>query len=118
MENKAAVAALSALAHEGRLTAFRALVQAGEAGVPAGSLARQLLVPANTLSTNLGILSNAGLVGSRREGRSIVYVAAYDSMSSLIAFLMEDCCQGRAEVCAPVARLASSLQSCQPGARS
>lgn len=112
MEGKAAVDALSALAHEGRLAAFRLLVRAGDAGLPAGELARLLDVPANTLSTNLGILSRAGLVSSRREGRSVVYAADYDGMSGLITFLMKDCCQGRAEVCAPVGAFALSLQSC------
>lgn len=112
MEKKFAVDALSALAHEGRLAAFRLLVQAGDEGLPAGELARLLDVPANTLSTNLGILSRAGLVSSRRDGRSVVYAAEYEGMSSLITFLMKDCCQGRAEVCAPVSAFALSLQSC------
>lgn len=112
MEGKVAVDAFSALAHEGRLAAFRLLVWAGDAGLPAGELARLLDVPANTLSTNLGILSRAGLVSSRREGRSVVYAADYDGMSGLITFLMKDCCQGRAEVCAPVGAFALSLQSC------
>lgn len=112
MEVKLAVHALSALAHEGRLTVFRLLVRAGDEGLPAGELARLLDVPANTLSTNLGILSRAGLVHSRREGRSIVYAADYDGMSDLITFLMKDCCQGRAEVCAPVGAFALSLQNC------
>ena len=112
MESKVAVEALSALAHEGRLAAFRLLVRAGDEGLPAGELARLLDVPANTLSTNLAILSRAGLVSSRREGRSIVYAANYAGMSSLISFLMKDCCEGRAEVCAPIGAFALSLQSC------
>ncbi|MBU6395117.1 MAG: winged helix-turn-helix domain-containing protein [Sphingomonadales bacterium] len=109
MESKNAIEALSALAHESRLSAFRLLVRAGEEGLPAGELARLLQVPANTLSTNLGILSRAGLVNSHREGRSIVYAANYDGMSKLVTFLMKDCCQGRAEVSAPVNELALSL---------
>lgn len=100
-----AIAALSALAQETRLAAFRLLVQAGEAGVPAGQLARALGVPANTLSTNLAILTRAGLATSRREGRSILYAADYGGMSALIGFLMRDCCQGLPEICAPAASL-------------
>ena len=103
MEMKAAVTALSALGHEGRLTTFRMLVQAGSVGLPAGEIARRLSVPPNTLSANLNILANAGLVQSRRDGRSIIYTARYDFMSELLGYLVEDCCDGSAEVCAPLA---------------
>ena len=103
MEMKPAVTALSALGHEGRLTTFRMLVQAGSVGLPAGEIARRLSVPPNTLSANLNILANAGLVQSRRDGRSIIYTARYDFMSELLGYLVEDCCDGSAEVCAPLA---------------
>lgn len=111
MESTAALDALAALSHAARLDAFRALVRAGHDGLPAGDLALRLGVPANTLSTNLGILSRAGLVMSRRDGRSVIYSADYAGMSALIGFLMKDCCEGRAEVCAPVAKAALSLQT-------
>jgi DNA-binding transcriptional ArsR family regulator len=107
MESKIAVEALSALAHDGRLAAFRLLVRAGDEGLPSGELARLLDVPANTLSTNLGILSRAGLIKSQRDGRSIIYAANYEGMSRLVTFLMKDCCQGRAEVCATSGALTS-----------
>ena len=94
METPHAVAALSALAHEGRLAVFRLLVQAGSGGLAAGEIARRLNVLPNTLSANLNVLSQAGLAASRREGRSIVYSAAFDRMASLMTFLAEDCCQG------------------------
>jgi DNA-binding transcriptional ArsR family regulator len=112
MEIKAAVAALSALAHEGRLAIFRMLVQAGPAGLAAGEIARRLAVPPNTLSANLAVLSHAGLVESKRAGRSVIYSAAYERMSGLLVYLMEDCCQGRAEVCAPLAQAASRAACC------
>jgi ArsR family transcriptional regulator, arsenate/arsenite/antimonite-responsive transcriptional repressor len=107
METTAAVAALSALAHEGRLEIFRRLVKAGDAGLAAGEIARATGVLPNTLSSNLGILSAAGLVSSRREGRSIIYQAAYPQMGALLAFLVEDCCCGAPEVCRPLARVAA-----------
>jgi ArsR family transcriptional regulator len=107
METKEAVKALSALAQAGRLAAFRLLVRAGREGMAAGDLARKLDVAANTLSAQLTILSSADLVVSRREGRSIIYTANYDEMGALIVFLMEDCCQGRPEICVPVAAAAS-----------
>lgn len=107
METKPAVASLAALAHEGRLSAFRLLVQAGAGGLPAGEIARRLEVLPNTLSASLSILSHAGLLASRREGRSIIYTANYDAMRGLLAFLMEDCCAGTPEICAPLAAIAS-----------
>lgn len=100
-----AVAALSALGHEARLTTFRMLVQAGRDGLAAGEIARRLDVPPNTLSANLNILSNAGLVQSRRDGRSIIYTARYDYMSDLLGFLVEDCCDASHEICAPLAEV-------------
>lgn len=112
MESESAVVALSALAHPGRLEIFRLLVRAGEGGMAAGEIARATGSLANTLSTNLGILSHAGLVGSRRDGRSIIYRADYVQMRELLAFLMEDCCGGNAEICAPLVEVAAS--GCAP----
>ena len=106
MDPTPAVAALSALAHEGRLSIFRLLVQAGQGGIAAGDIARATAALPNTLSSNLNILSAAGLVTSRRDGRSIIYSAAYAQMRDLLAFLMEDCCAGSPEICAPLAGMA------------
>jgi DNA-binding transcriptional ArsR family regulator len=103
-----AIEALSALAHPGRLAVFRLLVQAGAEGMPAGEVARALNTPANTMSTQLAILARAGLIRSRRESRSIIYLADYPQITALLGFLMEDCCQGRAEICAPISRLAAA----------
>lgn len=111
MESTSAVLCLSALAHEGRLGIFRLLVRAGPGGMPAGEIARALAMLPNTLSANLSVLTHAGLAHSRREGRSVIYTADYAAMSGLMGFLMEDCCQGRPEVCAPVL---ASISSCCP----
>ncbi len=86
---------------------FRNLIQAGPDGLAAGEIARRLGVLPNTLSANLTILSHAGLISSRREGRSIIYNANYEAMTDLIAFLMQDCCAGRPEICEPVLRAAA-----------
>lgn len=107
METPAAVASLSALAHEPRLSAFRLLVQAGSGGLAAGEIARRLDVLPNTLSASLNVLSHAGLIASRRDGRSIIYTADYGAMRELLIFLMEDCCAGSSEICAPLAAVAS-----------
>jgi DNA-binding transcriptional ArsR family regulator len=108
MEKDDAVRALSALAHPGRLDVFRLLVQAGPEGVAAGEIARATGSPQSSLSANLTILANAGLIAARRDGRSIIYRAAYDQMTGLLAFLMEDCCGGKPEICAPLVAAAST----------
>ena len=108
MDKDEAVRALGALAHPGRLDVFRLLVQSGPAGMAAGEIARATGSPLSSLSANLTILANAGLIASRRDGRSIIYRAAYDQMRGLLAFLMEDCCAGKPEICAPLAASASA----------
>ncbi len=107
MESNLAVKRLSALAQESRLAVFRLLIKAGRDGIAAGEIARTLEITPNTLSAQLTVLANAGLATSRRDGRSIIYAANYDAMGELLLHLMEDCCQGRPEICAPLARSAS-----------
>jgi ArsR family transcriptional regulator len=106
-----AVEALSALGHSHRLAVFGLLVKAGEPGLPAGEIAREVGVLPNTLSTHLAILDRAGLIRSRRDGRSVIYSADYDGIRALIAFLVSDCCNGRPEICAPLADL---VPACPP----
>ena len=113
METQQAVAALSALAHEGRLNIFRTLIQAGPDGLAAGNLARRVGVAPNTLSNSLVVLAHAGLVSSRRDGRSIIYAAGYDQMSALLGFLMQDCCNGSAQICAPLTAILSQAVCCE-----
>ena len=109
---KVAIAGLSALAHDGRLAVFRLLVQAGPEGLAAGEIARQLGALPNTMSANLNVLSHAGLVTSRRNGRSIIYGAQYDRMTQLLGYLMEDCCAGSPEICAPLADVLARSACC------
>lgn len=94
MEIINAVTQLSALAQEARLEAFRLLVRAGHGGLPAGEIGRALDLPLPTLSFHLRHLREAGLVASRRDGRSIIYTANYDGMNALVGFLGENCCLG------------------------
>ncbi|HET6972364.1 MAG TPA: metalloregulator ArsR/SmtB family transcription factor [Phenylobacterium sp.] len=108
MEIQNAVGALGALAHAGRLEVFRLLVRAGPEGLAAGEIARALGSLPNTLSTNLNILAAAGLVASRREGRSIIYTAGYGPMRELLGFLVEDCCAGRPEICGALSAVAAT----------
>jgi DNA-binding transcriptional ArsR family regulator len=110
MDISTTVKALSALAQESRLNAFRLLVRSGPDGLAAGEIARRLEIPHNTLSSHLAILSNAGLLTSHRQSRSIIYRIDFDGTRKLLSFLMEDCCQGQPELCSPV--LDSLLSGC------
>jgi ArsR family transcriptional regulator, arsenate/arsenite/antimonite-responsive transcriptional repressor len=112
MDTRNAVASLSALAHEGRLSIFRLLVQAGEGGVPAGEIARHLGVPPSSLSANLSVLSHAGLIASQRQGRSIIYTANYQAMSDVIGFLVEDCCEGDRTICGALEAITTRAACC------
>lgn len=98
-----AVDALGALAHETRLSVFRMLVAAGPDGLIAGAIAERASVPPSTMSHHLGTLERAGLVRSERESRLIRYRADFAGMRRLLAFLMEDCCQGTPEMCGDLA---------------
>jgi ArsR family transcriptional regulator, arsenate/arsenite/antimonite-responsive transcriptional repressor len=99
MEKTDAVTALGALAQDNRLDVFRLLVQAGPEGMPAGAVAEALNLAPNTLTFHFDRLRTAGLVTVRREGRSMIYAARYETMNDLLGFLTENCCGGVS--CAP-----------------
>lgn len=96
---------LSALSQETRLQAFRALMEAGQDGLQAGAIAGQLGLAPNKLSGHLSILVNSGLVSVVRDGRRMIYRAEIDAVNSLLSMLVETCCNGHPEVCAPLASL-------------
>lgn len=102
MELQTATDALSALAQESRLKVFRLLVRAGAGGMAAGDIARTLGIPHNTLSSHLAILSRSNLVASRKQARSIIYAVDLEGTRALLSFLVEDCCGGKPETCAPL----------------
>jgi ArsR family transcriptional regulator, arsenate/arsenite/antimonite-responsive transcriptional repressor len=112
MQLPIAVEALSALAHPSRLDVFRRLVRTGADGLPAGEIARAVGVLPSTLSTHLAILGHAGLIQSRRDGRSVIYSADYEGMRDLLGFLVADCCAGHPEICAPLADIAQEADCC------
>lgn len=115
MEMETAVDALAALAHPTRLEVFRRLVVAGAEGRAAGEVAEALAVPPATLSFHLKELSRAGLVAARRQGRQVFYAVDFAGTRDLFDYLMQDCCQGRPELCgprlAPTACLATTGES-------
>jgi DNA-binding transcriptional ArsR family regulator len=112
MEMTEAAHTLSALALEGRLAIFRQLVRAGPNGMKAGEIGEAMGAHPSTLSANLTVLSHAGLVESRRSGRSIIYTARYDQMRALMAFLLDDCCNGSPEICSPLMDIATRAICC------
>ena len=100
MKKPDVLAALSALAQENRLDAYRLLVQAGPDGLAAGEVAATLGVSPNTLTFHFDRLREAGLITVRRDGRSMIYAAQFDTMNALLFYLTENCCGGVPE-CAP-----------------
>lgn len=107
MESEQAILALAALAQSTRMSVFKLLVKYEPEGLAAGDIARMIAVPQNTMSAHLAILARADLVTSERKSRSIIYRANLAAFQTLTSFLVEDCCGGRAELCAPAT-------SCKP----
>ena len=107
------IAALNALAQETRLEIFRLLVQKGPEGVSAGEIGERLGQPSPTLSFHLNQLRFAGLVTSRRQSRLIIYSANYKAMNDVLAYLTENCCAGRPELCAPATCAPSETKTVQ-----
>jgi DNA-binding transcriptional ArsR family regulator len=114
MDETLAIDALTALAQPTRLAVFRRLVKAYPDEIAAGAIARASKVPHNTMSTHLAVLTRAGLLAVRREGRMMHYGADLDGVRALVGFLLRDCCNGRAEICAP---LVAELSCCVPTKR-
>jgi ArsR family transcriptional regulator len=112
MELTVAIDALAALAQATRLDAFRLLMTHEPHGLPAGEVARRLDVPPNTMSTHLAVLQRAGLISAERHSRSIVYRAELDQVREVTAFLVNDCCGGRPELCQPL--VDAFTPSCNP----
>ncbi|MFG6561500.1 ArsR/SmtB family transcription factor [Sulfitobacter sp. 1A15299] len=102
MDNENALQAFAALGQPTRLDVFRLLIKAGGKGMSAGEIGTALDVRQNTMSANLSVLARAGLIRSKREGRSIRYFADMDGLRALLGFLLEDCCGGEPERCQPL----------------
>lgn len=112
METELTILALAALAQSTRLDVFRLLVKHEPEGLAAGEIAKTLAVPQNTMSAHLSVLSRAGLVTARRISRSIVYRADLVRFQAVMTFLVNDCCDGRPEICAPL--IESITPCCSP----
>ena len=114
MEERQALASFAALSQETRLQIIRMLVVAGPDGMAAGAVAGKAGVSPSNVSFHLKELERAGLINQQRESRSIIYSANYDGLGQLLRFLMEDCCAGHPEICAPAAAVAAC---CAPAAK-
>jgi ArsR family transcriptional regulator len=102
MKKQNVIAALAALAQDNRLDVYRLLVQAGPEGMSAGSVASALKLAPNTLTFHFDRLREAGLVTVRRDGRSMIYAARFDTMNALLGYLTENCCQRKSDQGVPV----------------
>jgi DNA-binding transcriptional ArsR family regulator len=102
MDELDALLAFGALSQSTRMAVLRLLIQREPSGVPAGELARLVNVPQNTMSAHLSVLVRSGLIVGERHSRSIIYRARLSQLRELMQFLMDDCCGGRPELCAPM----------------
>lgn len=100
MELANAARMLSAIGHPMRLQAYRLLMQAGPAGLPAGQLAQALEMAPSSLNFHLKEMISAGLIASRQEGRFVIYATAFPAMTELMQFLTDNCCGGNP--CLPI----------------
>lgn len=114
MKERQALASFGALSQETRLRIIRALVVAGPDGMAAGAIAERVEVSPSNVSFHLKELERAGLVSQQRESRSIVYTAGFEALAGLVRFLMEDCCAGHPDICAPALEVAAC---CTPSAK-
>lgn len=113
MDEHHALSAFAALSQQTRLRVVKLLVQAGSDGMAAGAIGAALGdATTSRLSFHLTHLEHAGLIRSRRDGRFIIYSAVYPALSGLIGFLMQDCCQGHPQICAPALDCL-----CEPGGK-
>lgn len=101
IDTQQAITVFSALSQEKRLQILRILVNAGPEGLSAGTISDRVEVSPSNASFHLKELERAGLVSALRDSRSIIYSVDFNTLSGLIRFLMEDCCNGHPEVCNP-----------------
>jgi len=107
MDQRQALIAFGALSQETRLHIIRMLVVAGPDGMAAGTIGEKAQVAPSNISFHLKELERSGLIAQQRESRSIIYTANYEALGGLVRFLMEDCCSGHPEICAPAADVAA-----------
>ena len=114
MDSDRALLVFAALSQEHRLQIVRLLVVAGPEGMAAGALGAKIGAASPKMSFHLSHLEQAGLITSRRDGRSIRYSIQAPALSGLIGFLLRDCCQGQPEICGPAMADLVRNATCKP----
>lgn len=98
MNEKEALAALSALAGATRLRVLRLLVRAAPDGLTAGEISAATEATPSRASFHLASLAKAGLVTQRRDGRQITYQVDFATVGRLLGYILTDCCQNNPTV--------------------
>src|SRR5689334_14980808 len=107
MDERAAIAVLSALGQPARLAAVRHLLAAWPQAVRAGVLAQACGLQQSALSPHLAILARARLVQFERVGNTVNYRVDAAALRGLMAFLAKDCCGDRGDLCGGFAGVAA-----------
>jgi DNA-binding transcriptional ArsR family regulator len=92
MKIEQVAAQLEALGNPTRLKVYRALVRAGEEGLPVGRLQKKIGIAGSTLSHHLRRLILTGLVTQERQMTTLICRANYPAMNALVGFLVDECC--------------------------
>jgi len=92
MKIEQAARQLEALGNPTRLQVYRALIRAGDAGLPVGRLQGKMKIAASTLSHHLHRLILTGLVTQERRATTLICRANYPAMDALVGFLVAECC--------------------------
>ena len=92
MKVEQAAKQLEALGNPTRLKVYRALVRAGDNGLPVGRLQEKLRLAGSTLSHHLHRLILTGLVTQERQVTTLICRAHYPAMNNLVGFLVDECC--------------------------
>ena len=117
MQVAAASEILAALIKPSHLTIFRSLVRAGPAGVLSSELERRTGYCSEELETGLASLREAGLVVRSGEDDGRRDAVNFSGTRELIAFLIEDCCGDREQICS-LLEVAKAFQPATPATRS
>ncbi len=94
MNDTHAAEAFTALGHPNRVAILRLLVKAGSEGLTVSAMREHLQLPATTFGHHLKAMVDAGLVSQKKQGRTLVSKVDFGAISTLVSFLMEDCCGG------------------------
>jgi ArsR family transcriptional regulator, arsenate/arsenite/antimonite-responsive transcriptional repressor len=96
MKLEIAAAQLEALGSPVRLKIYRALVRAGDDGLPCGTLQAKVGIAASTCSHHIRHLMKTGLISQERRATTLLCRANYPAMTALVGYLVDECCMDAA----------------------